>query len=261
MSKGEIAMDGKIKIFLADPSQDFLELLAPTLAEQADLEVVGCAERGDAAYAYLSANRPDVLVTDLLLPGLDGLSLLHRLKVEGTMPRTVILSAFISERAAVAATRLRVDDYLPKPCNPVTLIRRIREIGSSAPDHTRIDDYDLAIREALMRFGINSHLNGYTYLLEGIYRVLDDRGSLQGVTKILYPDLAKQFGTTPQCVERSIRTAVNKGWRTVSAESRRAYFGDIFDGFTHTPTNTRFITAIADFIDLSFAKESFWDTK
>ena len=254
-------MDEKIKIFLADPSRDFLELLAPTLTEQADLEVVGCAERGDAAYAYLSANRPDILVTDLLLPGLDGLSLLYRLKTEGAMPRTVILSAFISERAAEAATRLRVDEYLPKPCNTVTLIRRIREIGNSAPSHARITDYELAIREALMRFGMNSHLNGYTYLLEGIYRVLDDRSSLQGVTKILYPDLAKHFGTTPQCVERSIRTAVSKGWKTVSAESRRAYFGDIFDSLARTPSNIRFITAIADFIDLRFARENFWETK
>lgn len=254
-------MDEKIKIFLADPSRDFLDLLASTLTEETDLAVVGRAERGDAAYTSLSANRPDVLVTDLLLPGLDGLSLLRRLKSEGAMPRTLILSAFISERAAEAATRLGVDEYLPKPCNSVTLIRRIREIGNSAPGHARIVDFDLAIREALMRFGVNSHLNGYTYLLEGIYRVLDDRNFLHGVTKILYPDLAKHFGTTGLCVERSIRTAVDKAWKTYSAEARRAYFGDIFDGFTRSPSNIRFITAIADFIDLNFAKENIWETK
>lgn len=250
-------MDGRIRIFLADPSRDFLDLLASTIAEQADLEVVGCAERGDAAYASLSANRPDLLVTDLLLPGLDGLSLLRRLKSEGAMPRTLILSAFISEGAARAATRLGVDEYLPKPCNPVTLVRRIREIVNSAPDRVRIVDFELAIREALMRFGINSHLNGYPYLLEGIYRVLDDRNLLHGVTKILYPDLGKLFGTTAVCVERSIRTAVSKAWNTVGAEPRRAYFGDLFDSFSRPPTNIRFITAIADFIDLRFAQESF----
>ena len=254
-------MDEKIRIFLADPSQVFLDLLASTLTEEADLEVIGRAVRGDEAYASLSANRPDVLVTDLLLPGLDGLSLLRRLKSEGAMPRTLILSAFISERAAETATRLGVDEYLPKPCNTVTLIRRIREIASGASGHGRIVDYELAVREALMRFGVNSHLNGYTYLLEGIYRVLDDRNFLHGVTKILYPDLAKQFGTTSMCVERSIRTAVDKAWRTGSPETRRANFGDIFDGFTRSPSNIRFITAIADFIDLGFTRESIWETK
>ena len=236
-------------------------MLASTLTEQSDLEVIGRAERGDAAYVCLGANRPDVLVTDLLLPGLDGLSLLRRLKSEGTMPRTLILSAFVSEAAAEMATRLGVDDYLPKPCNAVALVRRIREIGSNAPSRDRIVDYELSIREALMRFGINSHLNGFSYLTEGIYRVLDDRNFQHGVTKILYPDLAKHFGTTSQCVERSIRTAVNKAWRTVSPETRRAYFGDLFDSFTSSPSNMRFITAIADFIDLGFAKENIWQTR
>lgn len=251
-------MDEKIKIFLADSSQDFLELLTATLAEQADLEVIGRAERGDAAYAYMSGNSPDVLVTDLLLPGLDGLSLLRRLKSDGMMPRTLILSAFVSEATAEVATRLGVDEYLPKPCNPASLIRRIREIGNSAPGRGRLVDYVRIIREALMRFGVNSHLNGFGYLLEGIYRVLDDRDFLHGVTKVLYPDLAKHFGTTSICIERSIRTAVDKAWKTVSAESRRAYFGDLFDAFTRSPSNIRFITAIADFIDLGFAKENVW---
>lgn len=254
-------MDGKLKIFLADSSQDFLELLTSTLAEQPDLEVIGCAERGDAAYSFIGANLPDVLVTDLLLPGLDGMSLLRRLKSDGTMPRTLILSAFISEATAEIASRLGVDEYLPKPCNATALVRRIREIGNSAPSRTRIIDNALTIREALMRFGVNSHLNGFSYLLEGIYRVLEDRSSLHGVTKVLYPDLAKHFGTTSVCVERSIRTAVDKAWKTGSPESRRAYFGDLFDGFTRSPTNIRFITAIADFIDLGFAKENIWQTK
>lgn len=254
-------MDGKIKIFLADASRDFLELLASSLAEQTDLEVIGFAERGDVAYTYMSKNRPDILVTDLLLPGLDGLSMLRRLKGEGAMPRTLILSAFISEATADTASRLGVDDYLPKPCNPATLIRRIREIVNSAPSHPRLINYELTIREALMRFGVNSHLNGFGYLLEGIYRVLEDRNSLHGVTKVLYPDLAKHFGTTPHCIERSIRSAVDKAWKAGSAESRRAYFGDLFDAFTRSPTNIRFITAIADFIDLGPAKENVWQIK
>lgn len=259
--KGESGMDGKIKVFLADSSRDFLDLLTSALSEQTDLEVIGRADRGDTAYAYMSEHSPDVLVTDLLLPGLDGLSLLRRLKSDGVMPRTLILSAFVSEATAEVATRLGVDDYLPKPCNAQALVRRIREIGNGVPDRSRTVNYERIIREALMRFGVNSHLNGFGYLMEGICRALDDRSSLRGVTKVLYPDLAKHFGTTSLCIERSIRTAVDKAWKTGSTETRRSYFGDLFDGFTRSPSNIRFITAIVDFIDLGGPRENLWQTR
>ena len=73
-------MEKVTRVFLADGSRDFLDLLRAELELQPDLSVVGCAVRGDDAYAQLTVLRPDVMVTDFLLPGLDGLSLLRRLK-------------------------------------------------------------------------------------------------------------------------------------------------------------------------------------
>ena len=73
-------MEQTIRIFLADASQDYLDLMRAELEQQPDFTVVGTAKNGAEALELLSARKPDVLVSDLLLPGLDGLSLMRRLK-------------------------------------------------------------------------------------------------------------------------------------------------------------------------------------
>ena len=250
-------MEKVTRVFLADGSRDFLDLLRAELELQPDLSVVGCAVRGDDAYAQLTVLRPDVMVTDFLLPGLDGLSLLRRLKKEERMPCTLVVSAFVNVYIAQAASLLGVRDYLPKPCGIDELVVRIREAANTRRQPA-LRGFDTAIREALSAFGVPANLNGRRYLEEALRRALQDRGVLHGITKILYPDLARYFGTTAVCIERSIRSAVFRGWEQGSAERRREHFGDAFDCFTEAPSNAKFISAVAAFIELEFERQDVW---
>lgn len=250
-------MEKVTRVFLADGSRDFLDLLRAELELQPDLSVVGCAVRGDDAYAQISALCPDVMVTDFLLPGLDGLSLLRRLKREERMPCTLVVSAFVNVYIAQAASLLGVRDYLPKPCGIDELIVRIREAANTRRGPA-LRGFDTAIREALAAFGIPANLNGRGYLEEALRRALQDRSVLHGITKILYPDLARYFGTTPVCIERSIRSAVIRGWERGNMSRRRDYFGDTFDCFTEAPSNAKFISAVAAFIEMEFEKQDVW---
>ncbi|MCC8156042.1 MAG: response regulator [Oscillospiraceae bacterium] len=252
-------MERRIQVFIADASQDFIALLCAKIEQQQDLTVVDTATAGNVAYEKLLQSTPDVLVTDLLLPGLDGLSLLRALKQEGKLPRTVVVSGFVNDRIAQAVSRLGVEDYLPKPCGLEELTCRIREAAS--PERRRaVRNFDPVISEALLNFGIMPHLNGYQFLREGVRRALDDRNVLRGITKILYPDLAKQFNTTSHCVERSIRGAIEKAWVDGNRERRQRYFGGVFDSFSQTPTNIRFITAIVEFIEMGYDKLDIWES-
>lgn len=250
-------MEKITRIFLADGSRDFLDLLRAELDQQPDFMVAGCAARGDEAYAQLTALSPDVMVMDFLLPGLDGLSLLRRLKQEDRMPCTLVVSAFVNVYIAQAASLVGVRDFLPKPCEIDELIVRIREAANTrrAPS---LRGFDPAIKEALAAFGVPANLNGRRYLEEALRRALQDRGVLHGITKILYPDLARYFGTTAVCIERSIRSAVIRGWERGSDARRREHFGGAFDCFSEAPSNAKFISAVAAFIELEFERQEMW---
>ena len=104
-------------------------------------------------------------------------------------------------------------------------------------------------RAALRAFGIPPHLTGYAFLAEALMRAAEDRTWLRGVTKVLYPGLAEQFASTPECVERAIRVAVEKAWIPRNEDRRRAYFGDAFDSFDKAPTNARFLAIVTEVID------------
>lgn len=244
-------MERQIGVFIADASRDFLLLLKSALERQPGLTVVDGAYNGLEAYGKLSQAQPDVLVTDLLLPGIDGLSLLQRLKREGTMPRTIVVSSFINDRIAQAVCRLGVDDYLIKPCGMAELVARIRDARSPGP-RWRAEDLEPMIREALMAYGVPSHLSGYRYLQSAVRRTMEDRSVLRGITKILYPDVAREYNTTAHCVERSIRSAVLKGWESGQPEKRRRYFGPLFEEQETAPSNARFISDLVEFLQMGY---------
>jgi len=253
--RGHSAMaEDTVKVFLADSSYETILILKSLLA-RSDIEITDSAANGTAALEKLRQAQPDVLVTDLLLPGLDGLSLLRALRREQRMPRTVVITAFWNDRVAREAGRLGVDYYLPKPCSAETLAACIRDLasGEAAPPLQP----DAAVRDQLLRFPIPAHLNGYRYLCAGLEMVLQDRNCLQGVTKALYRDLARQFRTTAECVERSMRAAIAEGWQRGSPEQRAREFGSVFEGDDRPPSITRFLSEMAELITLQRADGAF----
>ena len=239
-----------IKVFLADRSPELALLLRDALAQRG-IEIEDTALSGAQALEKLRRARPDVLLTELLLPELDGLSLLRTLREEKRMPATVVLSAFCNDRVARDCAQLGVDFFLTKPCAVDALCACIREAalggGGVRPSA------DLRVREALLRFPIPAHLNGYSYLCTALERVLEDRRSLQGVTKALYRDIAREERTTAECVERSMRAAIVRGWEKGGGEHRRREFGSAFAGLDRPPTITRFLSIMAEQIALESA--------
>ena len=171
-------MEKAIRVLIADASPEQTALLRTAL-EEADFEVTGTANDGEMAYRLISETAPDVFVTDLLLPLLDGLSLLQRLKEEGKLPRTVVLSAFWNDRMARSVMQLGAEP-LVKPCRAEALFRRVRELTEeSAEPRSAVDP---AVRRALLDFHVPTHLDGYKYLCEGLSRLLEHQSSLESVT-------------------------------------------------------------------------------
>ena len=90
------------------------------------------AEDGLAALAQVAAVRPDLLVLDLMLPGIDGLEVCKRLRERWPIP-VVMLTALGEESDRLAGFEIGADDYVTKPFSPRELAMRVRSVLRRAP--------------------------------------------------------------------------------------------------------------------------------
>ena len=243
-------MGAEIRILLADASENFLRMLRRRLTEEPELTVVAAVRDGQSAYERTLELRPDVLVMDVMLPGVDGLNLLRRLKRESLMPPTVVLASFLPNWLGDALCRLGVADFLAKPCLLTELTQRIRCAAEGQP--RKSSETEAYVREALLAFGIPANLDGYRYLRYAVSLVMDDRELLRGITKVLYPAVARRFGTTSICVERSMRSAIRQGWERGDAERRALFFGSAAAALTGPPGNAKFLSTMVEFLQSGY---------
>ena len=120
--------------------------------------------------------------------------------------------------------------------------------GDLIMDIATIEDYELEryITEVMLDMGVPAHLKGYHYLREAILLSGRDMELVGSVTKLLYPAIAKHFKTTDQKVERAIRNAIEVSWTRGNAESFEEVFGySVLQGRSR-PTNSEYISRIAD---------------
>lgn len=106
------------------------------------------------------------------------------------------------------------------------------------------------ISRLMLELGIPAHLRGYQYLRTAISMCVRDMELIGSVTKLLYPDLAKQYMTTDQKIERAIRNAIEVSWERGNSDLFEKLFG-YSNSIEHSrPTNSEYIAAVADYIRL-----------
>ena len=101
----------------------------------------------------------------------------------------------------------------------------------------------------LKKMGIKSSLLGWKYLNEAVNLVIEDPILIDGVMKMLYPTIAKKFGTTSSRVERAIRHAIEISFYDLPMRMVKDIFGNTMEhGSSIKPTNKEFIAAIAQVV-------------
>ena len=252
-------MDKNIKILIADPNEDFRILLKDILTAEGDFEVVGATGDGAEALELVQQQKPDVVLTDVVLSGLDGLGLLQRMSQmpEAVKPETIVLSGFASDHVMTATSALGAAYFIQKPCDIPALLTRIRLVSGryktpSSPQQMVFglqraeQSLESVVTEIIHEIGIPAHIKGYQYLREAIILTINDMDVINAVTKVLYPTVAKKFGTTPSRVERAIRHAIEVAWDRGDVEVLQKFFGYTVSGVKGKPTNSEFIAMIAD---------------
>ena len=245
-------MDSKWNVLLADASEEFRGLLKLALDEAGEFEVVASTGDGLEASRQIREKRPDLVVMDMILPGLDGIGLLDQIHaMKENRPEIIVVSQFISDRAVSAAMDRGVCYYLPKPCEFDSLLERMRQalcpFGTDAAwEDNRGAELSSQVTSIIHEIGVPAHIKGYQYLREAILIAVEDMDVINAVTKVLYPEVARRYNTTPSRVERAIRHAIEVAWDRGDLETLQKFFGYTVSNTKGKPTNSEFIAMIAD---------------
>jgi len=258
----------RIEVLLADDNREFTNLLSEYISEQSDMSVTGVAYNGEEVLRLLEESRkaPDVLILDIIMPHLDGLGVLERLRDMNLnpMPKIIMLTAFGQENITQKAVQLGASYYILKPFDMEILANRIRQlVGNQAvvsPSSYSANAFpksnvvplakgknlDANITSIIHEIGVPAHIKGYQYLREAITMVYNNIEILGAITKTLYPAIAEKFKTTPSRVERAIRHAIEVAWTRGNIDSISHLFGYTINISKSKPTNSEFIAMVAD---------------
>ncbi|MEU6671079.1 response regulator transcription factor [Streptomyces sp. NPDC046727] len=121
-------MGEPIKVLLVDDHQVVRRGLRTFLEVQDDIEVVGEAADGADGVARAEELRPDVVLMDVKMPGLDGIDALRRLRELGNPARVLIVTSFTEQRTVVPALRAGAAGYVYKDVDPDALAGAIRSV-------------------------------------------------------------------------------------------------------------------------------------
>ena len=218
------------------------------------IKVVGCFNNGKEALQYLVNNQTDydVILMDILMPQIDGLKMLEELNKRKINKKIVILSSFKDDYTIKKVQKLNASYYMLKPIDMKILEERIFDLFVESDEIKYADNYsvEVEVSSLLHDLGIHSHVRGYKYIREGIMLLYTSREVVNLVTKDIYPEIANRFNTTSSRVERAIRHAIEISWIRGDLKVMEDIFGNSIDFERSKPTNSEFLTTIADRLKL-----------
>ncbi len=245
-------MEKRTRVVLADANEEYRTMLAEEIEKTGEFHVAGTAGDGAETLRLVEEIKPEILLMDLVIPGIDGLTLLLRLKEMGeSRPLIIALSSFCSQQTVAKAGMLGVAAFLAKPCTNEAVLENMRLLleGNEEED-IHAPGLENLVTSIIHEVGVPAHIKGYQYVREAIMISVEDMEVINSVTKVLYPEVAKRFGTTPSRVERAIRHAIEVAWDRGDLETLQKFFGYTVSNAKGKPTNSEFIAMISDRIRL-----------
>lgn len=252
---------------IVDDNRELVHIMEEYLNNEPDIEVIHTAHNGKDCLHMLTEQKPDILLLDIIMPHMDGLTVLQHIRSNQIHPNmnVIMLTAFGQEDVMRQAVELGVSFFILKPFDLSYIVEKIKEVHFNDQSYakqvtvvqTNKDERDLesAITNVMHDIGVPAHIKGYLYLREAITMVYHDIELLGAITKILYPDIAKKFNTTASRVERAIRHAIEVAWTRGNIDSINDLFGYTIHISKSKPTNSEFIAMIADTLRLQYKEE------
>ena len=254
-----------LSVAIADDNERMVEMLDSIVKKDDEIRIVGKANNGEDVYHMIKEKEPDVVLLDLIMPKMDGLSVMERINHDQTIkkhPKFIVISAIGQERITEDAFSLGAYYYIMKPFDNETVLNQVRAMKNDNSSHfpqsirnqreetLKLDNLENDVTDMIHEVGVPAHIKGYHYLRDAIIMVIEDQEMLNSITKILYPTIAKRNQTTPSRVERAIRHAIEVAWSSGNMDIINSLFSYTVSTGKGKPTNSEFIALIADKIRL-----------
>lgn len=104
------------------------------------------------------------------------------------------------------------------------------------------------VQDVLAGLGVLGTMTGAQYLHDAVTIAMEDPETIERITKLMYPQIAKLHNITSSRVERAIRVAIERSWPVAGMEYKRRVFGELAAPGRDRPTNTEYIQRIVNYL-------------
>lgn len=242
-----------INLFMVDSDKSTIEAVLKYFKGSKEIVVKDYEVDGNLALEkLLNKNSYDVVLLNPLLPSIDGISILSKLKKHGINKKVIIYSDYYNEYLIKSLSKFNISFFLLKSINMDLLEERI--IDATKLDYQIYEFSDnhiqVKISKLLHDLGMPSHIKGYQYIRDAIEIMHNNPKIIGGITKKVYPFIANKYDTTTSRVERAMRHAIEVSWNRGDYDLMDEIFGHSVDFDRAKPTNSEFLATLADKISL-----------
>ena len=226
---------------IIDTSEEFRQALDQELRGSYNVHLCG---NGRQALEIVPRINPDVIILDLMLTEVDGVTLLHEIRKAGLRPMVLAVTRFFNDYVLESAQELGIGYIIRKPCSIAAVSQRVRDLTKRLNDRpVKPINPQAYIAEQIESLNFSPRHNGSEYVKEAVLMMC--RWPDISITKELYPSVGARFGSNALQVERSIRTAINAAWSQQNTQSWATLFPAGPDGTIPRPSNGTFIARLA----------------
>ena len=250
----------KTKVLMIDDNKELVTMIEEYFKNEEDIEMAFKAYDGVEGLELIEKKQEqyDLIILDLVMPKKDGLYVLEKMKKKKINKDVIVLTSYNAPDMIRKTSELGISYFILKPFELDDLKEKIEEVVDGVNYQAKsMDIYknnlEKSITKILHELGVPSHIKGYQYIREGIITLYNKPEVIGGITKELYPDIAKKFDTTVSRVERAIRHAIVVRWNRCNWDLMEEIFGHSVDIDKAKPTNSEFIVTIADKLRLEFS--------
>ena len=234
-----------------------------------NINLVSFVSNGNKALEIIEREKVDLLVVDVVLAGIDGFELIRRVRSNPaiSIKRIIVTTGIVNDSIFAFTNNYNIDLMIMKPYNLESLMIKLEYLTTYDLNYKyqKIVDPQSAESEELLKtrlmnditsilhdVGIPAHIKGYNYLRTAIEQMFYAKNMSGKITKELYPSIARKYLSTASRVERAIRHAIEVAWGRGNIDAIDSIFGYTINAYKAKPTNSEFISMIADKLKLMY---------
>jgi len=256
--------NNKISVLIIDGDLSFAQTLKENLESTNIYEVIDMIDDGTMALSIALEEKPRVIITDLLIPNINGKEICSMIeRVDKYSPIFIIYSSIHNDDVVKEVVKGGVSHYFIKPFDIANFISRLNSllniktstIFSFDCNDPQSDVYITETTKLLRKMGVPPHISGYHYLREAIILAAEDFSRINTMMNNIYKPIAYKNESTIARVERSMRHAIEVACDRCRVHVLEEFFGNTIDRNKDKPSNREFIALFADRVLLSVSSK------